>query len=275
MGKVCAYCNSSSRKLTGEHIYPYGLISKFPEFDFAFLEDEKGKPGERKAIRLSPKKQVVNDVCDKCNNEILARLDDYGNEFILEYFSEDISQEEEISIEYDYLVLSKWVMKILYNGMRKEESSDWLRKNVKYIVGENSESTSKYSLFLGSYVQLSGITALPFQGAANTPILLTSNSLGEEIGFYENGNIEVIYYLRLMNAIFLLVCWKDNKWNSIEEQGLNEIVPHSILREDQDSAVIIRATDFMNSSHPFIVSSKRVQRENDIKMQMMGGFGMF
>ncbi|EJS65746.1 hypothetical protein ICY_05107 [Bacillus cereus BAG2X1-3] len=59
------------------------------------------------------------------------------------------------------------------------------------------------------------------------------------------------------------------------EEGLTKILPHSILKEDQSSAVIIRATDFMNSSHPYLVSSKRAQRENDIKMQMIGGLGLF
>lgn len=275
MVKVCAYCNSSSGKLTGEHIYPNGLISKFPEFDHAFLEDKKGVPGEKKAIPLSPSKQVVNDVCEKCNNDILGKLDDYGNDFILKYFSEDISKNEEKSIEYNHFVLSKWVMKILYNGMRKEESSNWLRRNAKYMIGESSESTSKYSLFLGSYVQLTDIGALPFEVAANLPIFLTGKQYGKDLELYKNENVEATYYLRLMNAIFILVCWKENKWDSKEEEELIEILPHSILKENQNSAVIIRATDSLNSSHPYFVSSKRAQSENDKIMKMMSGFGFF
>ncbi len=39
--------------------------------------------------------------------------------------------------------------------------------------------------------------------------------------------------------------------------------------------MLIRAADFINSSHPYLVSSKRDQRENDIKMQMIGGLGLF
>ncbi len=46
-------------------------------------------------------------MCENCNNMVLSKLDDYGNAFILKYFSEDISPEEEISIEYNHLVLSK------------------------------------------------------------------------------------------------------------------------------------------------------------------------
>ncbi|HGA1022274.1 TPA: hypothetical protein ACIQN7_002611 [Bacillus cereus] len=275
MVKVCAYCNSSSGKLTGEHIYPNGIISKFPEYDHAFLEDKKGEPGEKKAIPLSPSNQVINDVCKKCNNDILGKLDDYGNDFILKYFSEDISKNEEKSIEYNHLILSKWVMKILYNGMRKEETSNWLRQNAKYIIGESSNATSEYSLFLGSYVQLSELKAIPFEAAANVPIFLESKSFGKDPDVYENENVEAIYYLRLMNAIFILVCWKENKWDSKEEEDLNEILPHSILRADQNSAVIVRATDFMNSSHPYLVSSKRAQSENDFRMKMMSGLGLF
>lgn len=267
MGKVCAYCNSSSRKLTGEHIYPYGLISKFPEFDHVFFEGGK-------AIPLSPKKQVVKDVCESCNNVALSKLDDYGNAFILKYFSKDISPKEEISIEYNQLVLSKWVMKILYNGSRQGKSSNWLKQNAKYIIGEDSEATSKYSLFLGSYVKLGAMMGMPFSGIANPKIFLAGKPFGKEPDLYENENVEVIYLLRLMNAIFVLVCWKENKWTFSEEEDLARLLPHSLLKEDQDSAVIVRATDVINSSHHYLVSSKRAQYDHDMMMKMMQ-FGLF
>ncbi|MEK4381964.1 hypothetical protein NSS70_08835 [Aeribacillus sp. FSL K6-2848] len=84
MSRICAFCKSSSVKLTGEHFYPYGLISKFPEFDHAYF-------GESKAVPLSPEKQVIRDVCEQCNNVTFSKLDEYGNKFILEYFAEEIS----------------------------------------------------------------------------------------------------------------------------------------------------------------------------------------
>ncbi len=77
-----------------------------------------------------------------------------------------------------------------------------------------------------------------------------------------------------MNAIFVLVCWKENKWTSSEEEGLTRLLPHTLLKEDQESAVIVRATDFINSAHHYLVSSKRAQYDHDMMMKMMQ-FGLF
>lgn len=263
MTKSCAFCNSASRKLSREHIYPYGLISKFPQFDHAFF-------GGAKAVKLSPMKQVINDVCIKCNNEELSALDEYGNKFILKYFSQEYLPNEQVNIEYNYPILSKWVMKILYNSLRKDESSYWLKQNSRYIIGESPETTSKFSLFLGLYVDLAPLPGmypdLPFQGICNPTIFLRSRAFVKEMTEYKNDNIEKIYVLRLMNAIFVLVCWKEDKWEPTEEEILAGILPHKILRENQNSTVIERSTDCFNSGHLFVLSSKQAQRENDIYM---------
>ncbi|QWH54396.1 hypothetical protein EXW44_30780 (plasmid) [Bacillus mycoides] len=86
---------------------------------------------------------------------------------------------------------------------------------------------------------------MPFSGIANPKIFLASKPFGKEPDLYENENVEVIYLLRLMNAIFVLVCWKENKWTSSEEEDLARLLPHTILKEDQDSAVIVQAMEII------------------------------
>lgn len=265
MTKKCAFCKLNEGKLTGEHIFPFGLISKFPEYEHAIFD-------MKKAVKLSPRKQVINDVCEKCNNEKLSALDNYGNQFILKYFSEKISPNQEVNIEYDYPILSKWVMKILYNSLRSDQSSYWLEDNSRYMIGEVPETTSKYNLFLGSYVYMAPMTGLfpdvPFQGLSN-PVIL-KNSI-EKIE-YTNDNIEIIYVLRLMNAVFVLVCWKEDKWEPAEETNLAKILPHKLLHNDQSAAVIKRATDCFNSGHLYLLSSKSAQSVNDEYLnRLLGG----
>ncbi|WP_176481967.1 hypothetical protein [Paucisalibacillus globulus] len=255
-----------NNKLTAEHIFPFGLISKFPEYKYAFL-------GEKKAVKLSPKKQVIKDVCQNCNNGALSKLDSYGNKFIMDYFSRNLSPEQIVTIRYDYQILLKWVMKILFNSLRKNDSSSWLKKNSKYMIGKVEKTTSEVSLFLGTYVDLAPFQnmfpSLPFQGISEPKILLSSRAFHKEILEYRNENIEIIYVLRLCNAIFLLVCWKENRWNSKEEEALNGLIPHTLLTPNNNTGKIARSTDSFNCEHLYLVSSKKAQFEHDIYMKMI------
>lgn len=101
-------------------------------------------------------------------------------------------------------------MKIIYNSLRKSEYCDWVKRNSKYMVNKEQNTTSKFSLFLGSYVYMALMENMfpniPFQAVANPRILTSSINKEAE---YSNENIEIIYVLRLCNAIFVLVCWKE------------------------------------------------------------------
>ena len=65
--KKCAYCLSTSKKLTREHIIPKGIIDLFPESDYVYGQNIPFK-GE----------SIIKDVCASCNNENLSDLDSYG-----------------------------------------------------------------------------------------------------------------------------------------------------------------------------------------------------
>ncbi|MDM5197875.1 hypothetical protein QUF79_07585 [Fictibacillus enclensis] len=144
---ACAYCKEE-RPLTREHIYPENLINKFPEADFAFI-------GLDKAFKLSPKKHVIKDVCGECNNGELSKLDSYGIDFIMKYFSTESGPGDILNIEYNYDYLSRWVLKNTYNAVREFENKDpgWLNTNSKFII--NAEDyKSRFSIFLGSHVDM-------------------------------------------------------------------------------------------------------------------------
>lgn len=263
MAKTCTYCNSNSTKLTREHIFPYGLISKFPEANHAIFNGDR-------AVKLSAEKQVIKDVCQNCNNGPLSKLDTYGNDFIIKYFSKEIKPEQFLAINYNYDKLHRWVMKIMYNGLRNDSSSKWLKKNSKYIIGMEANSTSKFSLFLGNYVYLAPFAnmfpSIPFQVCSNPQILLDAQRIDGDYKYYSNENVEMIYVLRLCNAIFVLICWKESCNPKENEKELIDILPHSLLSPQGHSTYISRSTSSFNTGHLFLLISKFTMRQHDLYM---------
>ncbi|PFR65842.1 hypothetical protein COK37_21075 [Bacillus thuringiensis] len=65
---------------------------------------------------------VISDVCQDCNNGFLSHLDTEGKNLISKYV---LAKYDEVQIKYNYLMLARWLMKIVYSGERasKEEAS--------------------------------------------------------------------------------------------------------------------------------------------------------
>lgn len=221
-------------------------------------------------MKLSARKQVIKDVCQTCNNGPLSKLDDYGNEFILKYFSNNIKVKQHIPITYDYDKLHRWIMKIIFNGLRKDSSSGWLKRNSKYIIYKDKTTTSKFSLFLGAYVNLAPFPnmfpSIPFQVVAKPKLLLQAQKENGDFIGYTNENVEEMYVLRLCNAIFILVCWKKDCWTEIQEQSLTNILPHSILMPESHSTYIRRSTSSFNSGHLYLLLSNKAIKQHDTYM---------
>lgn len=53
---------------------------------------------------------IIKDVCVKCNNEILSELD--GTNLIKKYFVSEYDPDTKLNIDYDYRLLSRWLLKI-------------------------------------------------------------------------------------------------------------------------------------------------------------------
>ncbi|MBM6723343.1 hypothetical protein [Pseudoflavonifractor phocaeensis] len=117
MAKICQYCfkpfdNGEHRK-TAEHIFPAGIIALYPEQQISF-------PGNRAAF-VDNRGMTISDVCKRCNNFELSRLDSYGKSVIEEQFLEEIpaSQYDKFFTKrLDYMLLTRWILKIIYNSER-------------------------------------------------------------------------------------------------------------------------------------------------------------
>jgi hypothetical protein len=134
--KKCAYCDKDNVKISVEHIISKAFLKKYYEIGKGYVN------AEEKYTQNFP---TVRDVCIKCNNENLNKLDTYFREFyeknIPSYVVNELTQ---IEVNYDFSKLSAWVLKTLYNSERKN-AYDYiprkLHKFKEYILGKNNKNS--------------------------------------------------------------------------------------------------------------------------------------
>jgi len=133
--KKCAYCDKTNNKISNEHIISKAFIKKYYEIGKGYIN------AEEKYTQNFP---TVRDVCIKCNNENLNKLDTYFREFYEKYIPTYVINElSEIKIEYDFNKLSAWVLKTLYNSERKNSYSHLPKKMHRlkeYILGKDNRT---------------------------------------------------------------------------------------------------------------------------------------
>ncbi|MFD2046615.1 hypothetical protein ACFSTA_20350 [Ornithinibacillus salinisoli] len=215
----CAYCNNTieGRLIkTKEHIIPNGLIRLFPEEDITFMKERAFKDNSG---------LTIGDVCNVCNNETLSELDNYGNRLIGNHFmcSLGIGQNynNEFQFEFNFHLLSRWLLKIAYNYDRVEKSdSNWFTDNINYILEGEGSFKGNFSLFAGLHINM---LPVPEEVHGKLSLSIIKNPkllpLGVTYGLYNKERnrektisselIENIYIFRFSSAAFLLVLWKD------------------------------------------------------------------
>jgi hypothetical protein len=126
--KKCVYCGSNE-KLTKEHIFPRWVLKRQPESNVRFSRHEN---------RVSERVPNIRDVCAHCNNVVLSELDNYMLSLYDRYFYKAVSRNGKVTFEYDYDLLSRWLLKVVYNSARKNNSRpDELEPFRDYILGKS------------------------------------------------------------------------------------------------------------------------------------------
>ena len=153
--KKCAYCGKGrdTVQFTKEHVVSHTFLNKYypPITPSKKINDRNKKKnyqvgGYQNSIqRDSCNYQTIPDVCEKCNNEILSALDEYFLKFYdLNTDCKLKKQGQLFTLKYDYSLLSRWLLKTLYNSERKNAYSDiippYLHNFKKYIL-YNQENT--------------------------------------------------------------------------------------------------------------------------------------
>ena len=128
--KKCAYCDVKT-KLTKEHIWPKCMISRMPELSFRYIGSQE---------KFVTSELVVSDVCSKCNNEKLSKLDSYFCSLYDKFFKNFSKEKKEFIFEYDYGLLLRSLLKITFNSSRTfDEENNFFEKLKAYILeGKNT-----------------------------------------------------------------------------------------------------------------------------------------
>lgn len=255
---ICAYCKED-KSPTREHLIPQSLMDVFPEcdinYDYSRNKFYKGDSG-----------LVIKDVCEKCNNEVLSELDDYGSEMVKNHFIKEYGADDYLVFPYDYSKLSRWLLKILYNNARSLKiDTSWFEANMDYINGENDESNFSFSIFSGLVVDMSPLPEFLFNniklGVYFNPIIIKDTLLKMvdpvNLIFEKPEEIEKIIFpslnnsaiLRFGSALFLVFLWNSDTDSDVideNEETMWSSYPHVLLDPSKDITVLKRVTHSIN-----------------------------
>lgn len=129
--KKCAYCNNVKAKLTKEHIWPKCIITRMPELEFRYIGSQE---------KFVTSELVISDVCSKCNNEKLSKLDSYFCSLYDKYFKNFHEEKKEFIFEYEYNVLLRSLLKIIFNSSRTIDRENNFFERFKHFILDGNET---------------------------------------------------------------------------------------------------------------------------------------
>lgn len=163
--RECVFCGG--KKLSKEHVWSSCLL-------------EKRKGNKKYSSNAVPDKFIgpnalqIRDVCEDCNSNNLSELDDYFCQIYDDYIKNIIYEGDQISFNYNYSLLSRWLLKALYNNARagKAEAkfTNLLSQYSDYILNGQLDSP-EFLLFLQLIIPYSN------HGAEIPPLFMTAGPI--------------------------------------------------------------------------------------------------
>ena len=159
----CAFCGETAA-LTKEHLWPGGLHRRLQ----AVNAQTETSIWLRRVDRELPSEPLVKDVCAACNNVTLSKLDDYVCELFDQQLAAIPQRYENVSLEYDYHRLKRWLLKVCFNSARIHNSIDLFvfAPLLPYIMGRSENLGRSVRL----YVQLSYPDEVPASDLADASV---------------------------------------------------------------------------------------------------------
>jgi hypothetical protein len=89
-----------------------------------------------KADRFISWQAQIKDVCSRCNNDLLSKVDAYANRFFMDNrIDRMVTREKRIEISYEFSWLCRVLQKITFNCLRfKGQDTDWLTPFSDFIL---------------------------------------------------------------------------------------------------------------------------------------------
>jgi hypothetical protein len=192
----CAYCHKNITP-TKEHVFPNSFYKtlNLKDTNSSYISFNAGT---NKVIK---KELFVTDVCDRCNNIELSKLDNYFSKIAQQLlFSEDSI----LTITYDYDLLLRWLLKTMFNANRLIKANStaniYTKNYLNYILNNKKGKTFPETIILGfplknnnfssSYMTIG--TFLPFK---------------EDVFKYLN----IFDFIQIKNFVFVVVSFKRKK----------------------------------------------------------------
>lgn len=125
--KNCAYCEIECTP-TKEHIWPKSLIEKYEQKLLAY---------NKRTNSLLPIQPMIKDVCANCNNVLLSALDSYLSGLYDNKLSGLLSPGDSASIQFNYELLIRSLLKISFNSARASSNNKALKAHSlhkKFII---------------------------------------------------------------------------------------------------------------------------------------------
>ncbi len=207
---VCAYCQQN-RPSTREHIIPAFI------YNFQKQMEQSVVGWNEVAQRMVGGEGKVKDVCAECNNQVLSELDAYGKQLLTDsgLLVQNYTKRE-LTLQYDYPLLLRWLLKISYNSSRADGvHSSLFEKHVTFIRGlEPIPSRNRVTvlLYLSSpeILDTSRIKAKPFVQIADGSSLLNPFLVRISYGVLSGEQRYVLRTNFFGPAVFHLVMFNDN-----------------------------------------------------------------
>lgn len=217
-------------------------------------------------------------------------MDSYGKSLIEEQFLEELpaSQYNNVFTKHlDYMLLTRWVLKILYNSQRAlHNDTTWFLSAIGFILRGLLVENFCFSMYAGIHINTSPLPEnaynyLPMQ--INNEPRLFCNSLGI-VSFGVDPNISTIkidgaqntYCVRLGTAVFYCILWQKgteakikNRYDTILQNEFNFVKLTSDINEYQLKCISSHSNTTMGYRH--LITKEGIKQDRQIIRAHIGG----
>ena len=240
--RLCAYCGCSGQ-LTREHIIPKFIFKRqYEKSSERLLTNIITRSGPA----ATPSEPTIADVCSQCNGGFLSALDQYASGLYDRYFDHSCEVGKEIRFEFDFVRLSRWLMKLSFNVGRARNWSTDLMEELQHFVPYVRGIPTVHPEFWMLLRVLSPVSSIELEKLSNLKQLSVEDIESirrpdfRRVGHWASEHVQGVVIG--MNAFQFWICFPKQlpsaEWNKTRGQLLRSAPANTWLRSDKPRAII-------------------------------------